>query len=293
MRRRLFSSMLVVGAVALTRGHRNGRRELEAHRGQRLQRRHRLLADGLARRVRRRVHPGPQVRDPVRDRRAPARSTARRSTCRSPTTRPTRPPASRQMKDLIGQGYKIIAGADVLGRRAPGGAARGAEPGAVHLRPGGLGRDHRDQQVHVPLRPPDLPGRRHGRDLPRQDHRQERRSCSPRTRRSARATTRRSRRSSAARATTSRRSTCRCPRPTSRRSPSRRSRRSPTCSTSRGPGTTAAQMWTALDQQSVFSSVDNDRHRPRRAGDLPELRPGDREDPLPLALRLPGAERTR
>ena len=31
----------------------------------------------------------------------------------------------------------------VLGRRAPGGADRGAEPGAVHLRPGSLGCDHR------------------------------------------------------------------------------------------------------------------------------------------------------
>ena len=46
-------------------------------------------------------------------------------------------------KDLIGQGYKIIAGSDLVGRRAPGRAARGAEPRPLHLRPRRHRRDHR------------------------------------------------------------------------------------------------------------------------------------------------------
>ena len=65
--------------------------------------------------------------------RAPARSTARSQPHLvddegDPAT------AVSAAKDLIGQGYKIIAGHRLLGRRAPGGAARGAEPGALHLR---------------------------------------------------------------------------------------------------------------------------------------------------------------
>ena len=54
-------------------------------------------------------------------------------------------------------------------------------------------------------------------------------------------------------------------------------------------GATAAQVWSALDQQGVFVVGRQHRDRTRGAGDLPELRPGDREDPLPLALPVPGA----
>ena len=63
---------------------------------------------------------------------------------------------------------------DVVGRRAPGGSDRGPEPRALHLRARSLGRDHGHQQVHVPLGPPDLPGRRRRVDLPDRQ-RQERR----------------------------------------------------------------------------------------------------------------------
>ena len=108
----------------------------------------------------------------------------------------------------------------LLGRRAPDGAAGRAEQGALHLRPRGHGRDHRDQQVHVPLRAPDLPGRQDGRDVPARAS-ARRSPSSRRTRPSASATTRRSTRSSGRRATTSAACSCRSRRRTSRRSPSR------------------------------------------------------------------------
>ena len=60
----------------------------------------------------------------------------------------------------------------LVGRRAADGAARRAEQGALHLRPGRDRRDHGNQQVHVPLRPPDLPGREDRGDVP-QGRRQE------------------------------------------------------------------------------------------------------------------------
>ena len=78
-------------------------------------------------------------------------------------------------KDLIGQGYKIIAGHRLVGRRAPARADRRPEPRPLHLRPGGGRRDHRPQPVHVPRRPPDatrtsldaaiLPRRRSGKKI--------------------------------------------------------------------------------------------------------------------------------
>ena len=194
-----------------------------------------------------------------------------------------------EMKDFIGQGYKIIAGADVVGRRAPGGAARRAEPRALHLRPGRHGRDHR-ASTSTRSAPAGRPTRTSPTPRPTstgagknvlvfaQDsafgqgnfaggqggHRRQGHNVSP----------------------------LYVPLSATDFTPVRpagEAGEARTCSTSRGPGTTAAQMWPALDQQGVFSCVEDDRDRPRRAGDLPELRPGDLEDPVPLALPLPGA----
>ena len=76
-------------------------------------------------------------------------------------------------RDLIGKGYKILAGSvssAVALQMAPL-----AEQNKVLFisGPAADGRDHRDQQVHLPLGPPDLPGREDGRDVP-QGRRQER-----------------------------------------------------------------------------------------------------------------------
>ena len=63
-------------------------------------------------------------------------------------------------RDLIGKGYKILAGSVSSGCRAPDGAARRAEQGPLHLRPRSRGsRDHRHQPLYLPLRAPDVPGR--------------------------------------------------------------------------------------------------------------------------------------
>ena len=64
-------------------------------------------------------------------------------------------------------------------RRGADRAARRAEPGAVHLRPRGRGRDHRHQQVHLPRRAPDDPGRARREVVPRQDNGQEGRRLRP------------------------------------------------------------------------------------------------------------------
>ncbi len=47
----------------------------------------------------------------------------------------------------------------LVGRRPAARAARGPEPGPLHLGPGRVGRHHGDQQVHVPVGSPELPGR--------------------------------------------------------------------------------------------------------------------------------------
>ena len=160
---------------------------------------------GPARRLRRRVHARACSSGSSTPPRARARSTATRSSCTlvDDATDPAK--AVSAAKDLIGQGYKIIAGATSSGVALQLGAARRAEQGALHLRPGGDRRDHRAQQVHVPLRPADATRTSSPRtSYPRQGRRQEGRSSSPRTPRSGRATSPRSRRSSAARATRSR-----------------------------------------------------------------------------------------
>ena len=63
-------------------------------------------------------------------------------------------------------------------RRADGGNRR-AEPGAVHLRPRCRRCDHGHQQVHLPRRPADDPGRARRQVVPRQGHRQEGRRLRP------------------------------------------------------------------------------------------------------------------
>ena len=141
-------------------------------RGRLVQGRNRLLPHGAARGLRRRVHPGPALRARLRD---PGQGDGQRPQDRAD---------DRRRRHRSGEGRRRRQGPDrqglqdprrqrLVGRRAPDGAARRAEQGALHLRPGRHGRDHRHQQVHLPLRAPDLPGREDRGDVP-QGHRQER-----------------------------------------------------------------------------------------------------------------------
>ena len=154
-------------------------------------------------------------------------------------------------KDLIGKGYKILAGSVSSGVALADGAARRAEQGALHLRPGRHRRDHRHQQVHLPLRSPDLPGREDRGDLPR-GRRQERDRL--RAGLGLRPRQLRGRQPDRRRAGPQGRAGCWCRsrRRTSRRSPSRSSRRTPTCSSSPGPARPRPAMWRALEQQGAF-----------------------------------------
>ena len=67
-------------------------------------------------------------------------------------------------KDLIGQGYKILAGSISSGRRGSDGTARRPEQHPLHLGPGEGRRGDGHQQEHLPLRRADVPGRE-GREL--------------------------------------------------------------------------------------------------------------------------------
>ena len=122
---------------ALTRSRRNGGAGTRT-RGTRQRRRSRSASSTRARgrsALRRRVHPGLSGSASSTPPRAPARSTAHvEVTYVDDAGDPAK--AVSAASDLIGQGYKIIAGTDVVRRRAPGRAARRAEQGAVHLRPG-------------------------------------------------------------------------------------------------------------------------------------------------------------
>ena len=179
-------------------------------------------------------------------------------------------------KDLIGQGYKIIAGT-LVRRRAAVAPLADAEQGALHLRPGRRRRDHRHEQVHVPLGPPDAT-----------------RTCSPRTRSSA-AARQEGRRlrpghrvrpgQRRGRAAGDRRlggqkahrdPRCRSRRRTSRRSPSR-PRRSPTCSSSPGPARPPPRCGRRSTSRAC-SRPSTSRHRSRRAGDVADVRRRRDED---------------
>ena len=156
--------------------------------------RRRLLPDGAPRGVRGAVHPGAPLRARVRDEGHERRSTAARSSCTLVDDAGDPGKAVSGAKDLIGKGYKILAGSGLVGRRAADGAARRAEQGPVHLRAGRDRRGDRDQRLHVPLGPADLPGRaRPRRSYARRGDGQEGHRASPRTRPSARATSSRSR----------------------------------------------------------------------------------------------------
>ena len=199
----------------------------------RLQGRDRLLADGPALDLRRPVHPGPALRARVRDeghqhrQRAQDRADARRRRHRSGQGRLGREGPDRQ-------GLQDPRRHRLVGRRAPDGAARGAEQDPLHLRPRRDGRGHRDQQVHVPLGPPDLSGRQDLGDVPqgrRPEGRRLRAGLGVR-RRQLRRRERGRRRPGPQRSAGS---SCRSRRRTSRRSRSRPSRRTRTCSSSPGP----------------------------------------------------------
>ena len=160
-------------------------------------------------------------------------------------------------KDLIGKGVQDHRRLHRLRGGAAGRAARRAEQGAVHLRPG---RDRRGDR-----------GRTSTRSAPAGSRT---RTCSPPSRSSATSPARRSSssprtgafghgneaavkkvmRSSAARGDR-RRSWCRPAPPSSPRSPAGQEPAHRTCCSSPGPAPTAPAMWRALDQQGVFSSV--------------------------------------
>ena len=192
------------------------------------------------------------------------------------------------MKDLIGQGYKIIAGATSSGvalQEAP----LAAQNHVLFISgPAANDGDHRAQQVHVPLRPPDLPGRRRRRDVPAPAPARTS-SSSPRTRRSGRATT------LAVKAIMGGKNNVTpiyvpltatdftpFAQQVKNANPDLRLRRV-------GRHDRDADVAGARPAERLPGRQD-DRDRPRRAGDLPALRPGGREDPVHLALRLPGAE---
>ena len=100
-------------------------------------------------------------------RRTQARRHVRRRPERIPTT------AVNAAKDLIGQGYKIIAGSTSSGVGDAGRADRGPEQRPLHLRPGGCRRGHRPEPAHVPLGPAELPGRPDGRGHPAAEERRQ------------------------------------------------------------------------------------------------------------------------
>ena len=177
----------------------------------------------------------------------------------------------------------------LLGRRAAGGADRRPEPRALHLRPRGLGRGHGAQQVHVPLGPPDLPGRR----------RRRRPTCSGSGKNVvvfAQDSAFGQGNYAAVKAIIGGKGHTVTPiyvpligdrldavRPAGEAGePGPALRR--VGRLDRHVDVVGARPAERLLERQV------DRHRPRRAGDLPELRPGGREDPVHLALRLPGAD---
>ena len=252
MRRRLFRQLSRWGRWRSSPPPARSSRARSA-RGGRLQGRHRLLAHRPARRLRRRVRPGPAVRHPVRDRRhrqgqrQDHHPLARRRQDRSCHRRlgdegPHRPGLQdhrrRRLSGVALQEAPIAAQNQVLFISGP--AASDAITGLNRY----TFRSGRQTYQDV-ADGGDLPARAAARTS----------SSSRRTRRSARATSPPSSRSSAARATTSRRSTSRygdrlhAVRPAGKQA-------KPDLLYVAWAGATAAQMWSALDQQGVFSTVD-------------------------------------
>ena len=137
------------------------------------------------------------------------------------------------------QGLQDPDGHRLVRRRSADRPARRAEPGSVHLRAGRSRRGHRHQQVHVPRRAADDPGRARREVVPRQGERQEGRRLRPGQRvrsrqlRGGEGVLHRSQRDRDLGAAVAR--------PTSRRSHSRRRTPTPTCSSSPGPARRAAR----------------------------------------------------
>ena len=77
-------------------------------------------------------------------------------------------------KDLIGKGYKILAGSTGSGIAAQMAPLAAQNKVLFISGPAAVDCDHGDQQVHVPVGPPELPGRAHRELLPRRWHRQAR-----------------------------------------------------------------------------------------------------------------------
>ena len=239
------------------------------HAAANLQRRHRLLAHRAARGLRRRVRRGPASYGLQYATKGTGMVNGKKIelTFADDADRPGQ--GVSQMKDLIGQGYKIIAGVDrrrasrSRWRRSPRRTRCSSSPArprrdaitGANKYTFRSGRQTYQDVADAPTSFLDTAAAR-------------RSSSSPRTRRSARPTTPRSRRSSAARATRS--PSVYVPLTATDFTPfaSRSSTRSRTCSSSPGPARPPPAMWKALDQQGVFSSVDDGRDRPRRAGDL-------------------------
>ncbi len=134
----------------------------------------------------------------------------------------------------------------------------------------------RDQQVHVPLGPPEYQDVQASSRVPGGGGRQERRRLraghrlrpGQRRRRSEQSSgnSRRSEGGQRARAGSRRR--------TSRRYAQRSSRRTPTSSSSPGQGRRHAAMWSALDQQGVFDVGRHRGHGPLQRVTWPIVRPG-------------------
>ena len=172
MQARRWQGVAALAAVtALARGLRERSRGEDGRRHRRdaaepVQGRDRLLADGAARGLRRAVHPGPALRARLRDARARTRVNGRKIelTIVDDGTDPTKAVAAG--KDLIGKGYKILAGSVSSGVALQ--MAPLAEQNKVLFISGPAAADAitGHQQVHVPLGPPDLPGRQDRGDVP-------------------------------------------------------------------------------------------------------------------------------
>ena len=162
-------------------------------------------------------------------------------------------------KDLIGKGYKIIGGSVSIGRRAPDGAARRAEPRPLHLRAGGDRRHHRAnnrytfrsgrQTIPGHARRQAILGKGVGKKIIvfAQDSAFGHGNVAAVEPISAGA------------ATPSAACSCRSRRRTSRRTPSGRSSRTPTCSSSPGPAPPRPRCG-ARSTSRASSALDHDRH---------------------------------
>ena len=255
MRHRFTRVLLAAVLVMLLAGTATVARQAEPSRGRVVQRRLHLSAHGSARRLRGRGHSRASSTASSTRPTARTRSTARRST--SPTSTSKGDPATgvSAAKDLIGQGYKIIMGDRLVGRRAPGSAARGAEPGSLHLGACRGGRDHRaststrSAPAGRPTRTCSTPHSFLAGVAARRS------SSSTRTRCSARATSRRSRPCIGGKGHTV--SEVSVPLTATDFTPfaQQAKQANPDLLFVAWAGTTAGAMWKALDQQGAFSGT--------------------------------------